>query len=330
MKLKDKLNQISNNFSREEKIFNRKTGDNLLSEQPFETNKRAKTHLSVSIIIPTFNSHNTIVPVIKSILRQNFLKKGGKAEVIISDDYSRPPLLNKISNFKNVLNIKYIYSFKNRGAGFNRDNAVRIAKNNIIVFIDSDTIIPPFFIENHLLIHSILSRNNIVISFRENVFPPDRRIYSSQNWSHGNMNLSDHRVNMIFKSEWVMKSTEKRFIGKEFKILKETNYFKNFGFGKRYFIWTLPMMALTCAMSAPAALVKKAIPVPEQLHGWGFNDTCMAAKMIATGAKVIPNLNSTVLHILEKKHTKSNYIKNKEFLKNEKIYKKLLEQKYYE
>jgi len=67
-----------------------------------------------------------------------------------------------------------------------------------------------------------------------------------------------------------------------------------------------------------------------RLHGWGFDDTCMAAKMIAHGAKVIPNLNSTVLHILEKKHNKPNHIKNKEFLRNEQVYKKLLEQEYYE
>jgi hypothetical protein len=93
-------------------------------------------------------------------------------------------------------------------------------------------------------------------------------------------------------------------------------------------MWTLPMMALTCAMSASSALVKKAIPVPKELFGWGFNDTCMAAKMVANGAKIIPNLNSTVLHILEKKHTKPDIIKNQEFIKNEKVYKDLLNQKY--
>ena len=53
-------------------------------------------------------------------------------------------------------------------------------------------------------------------------------------------------------------------------------------------------------------------PIPKDLYGWGFNDTCMAVKMIAYGSKIIPNLNSTILHILEKKHTKSNELKNKD------------------
>jgi len=48
--------------------------------------------------------------------------------------------------------------------------------------------------------------------------------------------------------------------------------------------------------------------------------------MIASGVKVLPNFNSTVLHILEKKHTKPDRVKNKEFLRNEKVYKKLLKQ----
>lgn len=88
------------------------------------------------------------------------------------------------------------------------------------------------------------------------------------------------------------------------------------------------MMALTCAMSAPVSLVKRATPVPKKLFGWGFNDTCMAAKMVADGAKIIPNLNSTVLHILESRHTKSDTVKNQEFIKNEKVYKNLLNQEY--
>jgi len=325
MKLKEKLKRVSNDFSKEEKKFYKITGSNLLSKRKFKNNRN---FLSVSIIIPAFNSHNTIIPVIKSIFNQTFLKRGGKMEVIIIDDCSKPPLLNKISDFKNEAIIKYIYSFKNRGAGSSRDDAIRISQNDIIFFVDSDIVLPSYFIDNHLLIHSVLKKNNIVVSFRENVCLRDKRIINFKKGFKGNMDLGEHRVNMIFKQEWVMKSSEEKLIGQKFKILKETNYFKDFGFGKKYLNWTLPMMVLTCAMSAHSSLVKKAIPVPKELYGWGFNDTCMAAKMIADGAMVIPNLNSTVLHILEKKHNKPNHVKNKEFLKNEQVYKKFLEQKY--
>ena len=123
-----------------------------------------------------------------------------------------------------------------------------------------------------------------------------------------------------------MKFSDYKYVGRKFHLLEQTDNFKGFGYGRRVELWTLPMMVLTCAMSVRRNIVFTASPVPKELCGWGFNDTCLAAKMIASGIKVIPNLNSTVLHILEKKHTKSDRLKNVEFVRNEKIYKKFLQQ----
>jgi len=325
MTIEEQLQKTSNDYSHEEQLFAQKTKEPLLSDKNFKN--RASNH-SVSIIIPAYSSHNTVTPVLKAISNQTFLKKGGELEIIICDDCSKPPLLNKISTFCKLLDIKYIYSSKNRGAGASRDDAIKISKNEYLIFIDSDIVIPPNFIDNHLLVHSTLQKNNILVSFRENVSPKDSRLYNLKKWSQGNTYLDDHRTNLFFKPDWVVKSSDKKLIGKNFEILKETVFFKKFGFGKKYFAWTLPMMVLTCAMSAHSNLIKQAIPVPKELSGWGFNDTCMAAKMIAKGAKVIPNMNSTVLHILEKKHTKKTSTKNLEYAKNEKVYKKMLKQKY--
>lgn len=231
---------------------------------------------------------------------------------------------------KEVLNIKYIYSFKNRGAGASRDDAINVSQNDFIVFIDSDIVIPPSFIDNHLLVHLAIPKDNVVVSFRENVPPKDRRIFGRVKWIHGDLMCNDHRTNLLFKKEWVVKPSDNKLVGRNFKILEKTNFFKEFGFGRKIAVWSLPMMVLTCAMSAPARLVKKAIPTPKGLFGWGFNDTCMAVKLIAYGAKIIPNLNSTVIHILEKTHVKATNIKNREYLNNEKVYQKLLRQSFYE
>lgn len=325
MTIEEKLQKISNDYSREEKIFEQKTGKYLLSNKNFKKNV---SNLSVSIIIPAYNSHNTIIPVFKAISNQTFFKRGGKLEIILCDDGSKPPLFNKIFEFNRLLDIKYVYSPKNRGAGTSRDDAIKISQNEYLVFIDSDIVVPPNFIDNHLLIHSVLQEENIIVSFRENVNPKDRRINNQKKWLQGNAFYNDHRTNLYFKPEWAIKSSDQKLVGKKFKILEETTFFKDFGLGNKYFAWTLPMMVLTCAMSAPSSLVKKAIPCPKELSGWGFNDTCLAAKMIANGAKVIPNMNSTALHILEKKHTKKTNFKNIEYAKNEKIYKKMLKQKY--
>ena len=207
MKIQDKINQATNDFSREEAFFKQKTSCDLLAVEPFKPVFRQ--HLSVSIIIPAFKSHNTIVTVLRAISRQYFLERGGKLEVIISDDCSSPPLLANILKFKNILDVKYIFSFKNRGAGASRDVAIKIAQNDIVIFIDSDIIIPPSFIDNHILVHSALNSENIVVSFRENVLPFDKRIKGKQRWTQGNMNLGDHRTTVIFRPGWVIKSSEK-------------------------------------------------------------------------------------------------------------------------
>ena len=178
MKIRDKINQTTNDFSREETLFKQKTGCELLAIESFQSVSRQR--LSVSIIIPAFKSHNTIIPVLRAISRQHFLKQGGKLEVIISDDCSSPPLLAIILKFKKILDIKYVYSFNNRGAGSCRDDAIKISQNDIIIFIDSDIIIPPSFVDNHVLVHSVLDSKNIVVSFRENVFLSDKRVSDRQ------------------------------------------------------------------------------------------------------------------------------------------------------
>jgi len=164
-----------------------------------------------------------------------------------------------------------------------------------------------------------------MISFRKNI---DFRLAENMTeFISPTENLNDHRVHMIFKKEWVMRPNEESLVGKEFSLLNQTNLFKDFGHLRQIELWTLPMMVLTCAMSVSREAAMKAIPSPVGLRGWGFNDTCMAAKMMAyTKAKVVPLLNSNVLHIIEENHTKLDYVKNEEYLENEKVYNSLLQE----
>ncbi|KKW32142.1 MAG: Glycosyl transferase family 2 [Candidatus Uhrbacteria bacterium GW2011_GWA2_53_10] len=325
MTIEQKLKIISNDYSKFETYFLRKTKHQLLSEKLFP----ASTALSVSMIIPAHQAQNTLPPVLKAISRQSFLKQGGDLEILIVDDASSPPLASTIEPFENKLHIVSIRTSSNEGAGSARDRAILLAKNDLVVFIDADIVLPPTFLSNHVFIHSQAAEPLISVSFRENVSELDRRILGKSTWGQGDRFGGDHRVSMRFKSNWVMKPSENKYVGHEFHLLEQTNNFKEFGNGRVVELWTLPMMVLTCAMSVRREIVLAASPTPKELHGWGFNDTCLAAKMISSGAKVIPNFNSSVLHILEKKHTKPDHLKNKEFLRNEKVYKKLLKQELY-
>ena len=87
---------------------------------------------------------------------------------------------------------------------------------------------------------------------------------------------------------------------------------------------TLADLCLTCAVSYKRTTLAYVKGCPNNFVGWGFNDTAMAAKVIAIGNFVIPLLNASVYH---KKHAlRSGNLDNKknEYLQNRKRYEILL------
>lgn len=87
----------------------------------------------LSIVIPCFNSRNTIVNVLESIYQQ---KITCPYEIIIIDDGSLLPVKDLVSNKKNVT---YKYQ-KNTGVSGARNNGVQLSNYSFICFLDSDDV----------------------------------------------------------------------------------------------------------------------------------------------------------------------------------------------
>lgn len=103
----------------------------------FNTNKIA----DISVIIPYYNSENTIEQAVESIFKQTILP----LEVIIVDDCSmhiksRDVLLNIKNKYKNI---KLIFLNINSGPATARNSAWNIAKGKYIAFLDSDDVWHP-------------------------------------------------------------------------------------------------------------------------------------------------------------------------------------------
>ena len=89
----------------------------------------------ISVIIPTYNSLNTLIEALKSIFIQNV--KG--LEIIIIDDSSD----NKIKHYITSLNNCFIKYYKNKkvlGATESRIKGLLLASNQYIAFMDHDDI----------------------------------------------------------------------------------------------------------------------------------------------------------------------------------------------
>lgn len=88
---------------------------------------------SVAIIIPCYNSSNTLTRAIDSIINQSFPVN----EVIVVDDYSIDSVqIEEICNLYD--SVKYIKNKKNLGLAGSRNKGVSFAISDIIAFLDAD------------------------------------------------------------------------------------------------------------------------------------------------------------------------------------------------
>jgi glycosyltransferase involved in cell wall biosynthesis len=92
-----------------------------------------KNNKNISVIVPFYNSQETIYDCLKSI----FKSKYKKFEVIAVSDGSNDKSVNIVKKFP----CKLIKSTKNHGSGYARNIGAKNSKGEILVFIDSDVII---------------------------------------------------------------------------------------------------------------------------------------------------------------------------------------------
>ena len=110
----------------------------------------------VSIIIPTFNGSAYLRRCIDSIARQTYKN----IEVVLIDDGSSPDehqfIQNLISHYSNIV----LLVQKNSGQGVARNNGLKIAKGEWILFVDSDDSLGERFVEH--LVRAAMNNVDVV------------------------------------------------------------------------------------------------------------------------------------------------------------------------
>lgn len=140
-----------------------------------------------SIVIPCYNCKDTISNTLTSILNQHL---GDKIEVILVDDCSTEDYLEKIDEFKEKLNIKFIKNETNLGVGMTRQKGLEAAEGDWVTFCDNDdTFIPNTFNRIRTIIRNNPSRNIIQARFQEvpngDSQPIPYSFERGMNWIHG-------------------------------------------------------------------------------------------------------------------------------------------------
>lgn len=93
----------------------------------------------VSVIIPMYNSSNTIIDSINSILNQSYKNY----EIIIIDDGSKDDsyeIVKEFINKNNLMNIIKLLKQENKGPSEARNNGIKNSNGEYIAFLDSDDV----------------------------------------------------------------------------------------------------------------------------------------------------------------------------------------------
>ena len=115
-----------------------------------------ETVLTFSIIVPVFNRPDEVKALLQSMATQT----NKDFEVVIVEDGSNVRCDLVCENFKDRLDLKYFYK-ENSGPGQSRNYGCNQAEGNYYIFLDSDCILPP----NYMEIVKKALYNNLVDAF---------------------------------------------------------------------------------------------------------------------------------------------------------------------
>jgi len=106
----------------------------------------------VSLIIPVFEQHALLPLVFEGLRRQDF---GGRLEILVCDDGSQADHRMLVEReAERGTDVRYIWQpHRGRGVARSRNNGIRCAQGDLLIFLDGDSLAPSNFISTHVSAH---------------------------------------------------------------------------------------------------------------------------------------------------------------------------------
>lgn len=250
--------------------------------------------LTVSFVIPAYNSAESVDACVATIFAQE--RTDLIKEVVVVNDRSDDDTFFKLQRIRQERpGLVIVANPERRGSAYSRNRGIEKATGDLVCFIDSDILLPPDYMVQHILQHQTDARC-ITFSLRSNTTGSDDLQFPAQDVSgdfRSKLPIYDHTLQRV-----------------------------PFAFCDSH---TLAELCLTCAVTYRRADLEKVKGCPENFKGWGFNDTAIAAKVIALRRSVILMQNATVYHLEHAPRSGGNSKKWAEFASNKKRYQRMLE-----
>ncbi|MBM3253040.1 MAG: glycosyltransferase [Candidatus Omnitrophica bacterium] len=158
-----------------------------------------------SYIIPFYNSKDTLYDTLDSVI-----KNDGACEIILIDDCSTDDTKGVIDSLLlQHNNIQYIRNSLRLGAGLSRNIGAGVAQGDILVFLDSDVIIPPNskkVIGSYFLENKVTPKPDALVANRSKESPYQDTVSSYKNyWTSFNLSKLNGWTYLIFSSFFAIK-----------------------------------------------------------------------------------------------------------------------------
>lgn len=282
----------SNNYESYEDIFKAVTHMELIGKDSLPKDKIERFDVGstkMSVIIPCYNSEASIRPVLDAIAKQETVLPFENLEVVLIDDCSVRSIQETIKHTAYPFAVQVIRLEKNVGASTARHIGAVYASGSILIFLDSDIVIPNNYIDEHLVRNMVIP-NAVFISFKENV-PDLEKIDLSKTPDYSR----DLRIHKTVRKD----ATGSYAVSADMQIeiLESTNYFKSFSGSRVFGVYDLSCMVVGHNFSIRKKTLLEASPFSKEFVGWGMEDVFLGLKLICKGNFIIPILSTGVYHL---------------------------------
>ncbi|SEQ41634.1 Glycosyltransferase, GT2 family [Treponema bryantii] len=242
--------------------------------------KLSNKNVSFSFVIPCYERHELLTNTLNSIAKQKDVDFAD-IEVILIDDGSS--VFYDVRLLEIPFEIKYVYLKRTKSSCRSkaRNQGIKLAKNDVIVFIDSDVIIPEMYLFN-LKKYFLACKNSVVIG---------TRLLLNDTISIKELDIDTIKSNSDFF---------------EFRHKVLARY--SFNSNCIRFPW---LLSFTCNLAVSRNALIKTGGFDEGFKNWGIEDTEISYRLYKNGVKFYIAHDTEVIH----QYHKSDSINSDEYIK---------------
>lgn len=264
----------------------------------------AEDPLSISCVMPYYES-GSIATQAAHLIAQSLAAykahftsavKPPRTELVVVDDGSTAvPFTDRAGQLGPIQIIKHP---TNLGRTAARNTGLHASSDfDIVLFIDSDMMVPSNLVTEVARLAAMSLRRGqsfIIPSFFSTWRAPTNATLLNQRL--GNISIDeDWRSFCVYNPTWIGTPGDFQYVGQAFRLLKQTRNFRNWSgmMGP----WALPNMILGGCFALDASSAIASGSFDESFAEYGFTETSLPTRMIASGSMVVPQIRARAAHV---------------------------------